>query len=445
MNDAISEEDDIYEPSMLDDIEDIELYRPGGFHPVHIGDTFDNNRYLVIHKLGYGGFSTVWLCRDCHSNQYVAIKILTADESSRSSNLELDTLLHLEHAPKALSTHSGKQYVSSLLRNFTHASMNGSHTCLVFQAAGPSISMLVRGRSSRHGWIRGDIARALAYQVTEGLAYIHLSGVGHGDLTTSNILVNIKRFHSLTQDELYTVFGKPLKSKVEFISNHTQSLYSTSAPLYLVEPIDFSRVDPKHFSTEIQIVDFGQSFYLNKPPLDGLGTPMAYCAPELIFDHTASVYSDVWALGCSVFEIRTGAPLFDAFFGSKKEIVSQMLNVIGKLPEPWWSAWKGDNENASEGGIYTLRDVITRAVGGSTDAGGGHPHTDNSNTIWSENPAISSDEVDIMKRFIEKLLIYKPEARMSAEEASKQPWISRTVLNYNVLQLLKVLDNDTRD
>ena len=46
----------------------IEDYRPGKYHPVHIGDTFNNSRYRAIRKLGYGSFSTVWLARD---TQYV--------------------------------------------------------------------------------------------------------------------------------------------------------------------------------------------------------------------------------------------------------------------------------------------------------------------------------------------------------------------------------------
>lgn len=35
----------------------------GGYHPVRIGDTF-NRRYRVVSKLGWGFFSTVWLCSD---------------------------------------------------------------------------------------------------------------------------------------------------------------------------------------------------------------------------------------------------------------------------------------------------------------------------------------------------------------------------------------------
>ena len=45
------------------DVENPDRYRPGGYHPVHLGDVYDG-RYKVIHKLGFGTYSTVWLARD---------------------------------------------------------------------------------------------------------------------------------------------------------------------------------------------------------------------------------------------------------------------------------------------------------------------------------------------------------------------------------------------
>jgi serine/threonine protein kinase len=38
-------------------------YRPGGFHPVLVGDIY--NKYKIIRKLGSGSFSTVWLAENC--------------------------------------------------------------------------------------------------------------------------------------------------------------------------------------------------------------------------------------------------------------------------------------------------------------------------------------------------------------------------------------------
>ena len=40
------------------DCEDLENYEPGGFHPIHLGDIYDAS-YRIVHKLGFGGFSTV--------------------------------------------------------------------------------------------------------------------------------------------------------------------------------------------------------------------------------------------------------------------------------------------------------------------------------------------------------------------------------------------------
>lgn len=39
-------------------------YGPGGYHPVSLGDFFNDDRYQIYHKLGYGGFSTVWVAKD---------------------------------------------------------------------------------------------------------------------------------------------------------------------------------------------------------------------------------------------------------------------------------------------------------------------------------------------------------------------------------------------
>ena len=40
------------------------MYEPGGFHRVTLGETFDNERYTVLQKLGFGQYSTVWLALD---------------------------------------------------------------------------------------------------------------------------------------------------------------------------------------------------------------------------------------------------------------------------------------------------------------------------------------------------------------------------------------------
>lgn len=50
-----------FNPSGIEDCEDIEHYEPGDYPPVLLDDFYDGNRYKIIHKLESGGFSTVWL------------------------------------------------------------------------------------------------------------------------------------------------------------------------------------------------------------------------------------------------------------------------------------------------------------------------------------------------------------------------------------------------
>jgi serine/threonine-protein kinase SRPK3 len=42
------------------DVEEIDDYHPDGYHPAHVGEIIDS-KYLLLKKLGWGHFSTVWL------------------------------------------------------------------------------------------------------------------------------------------------------------------------------------------------------------------------------------------------------------------------------------------------------------------------------------------------------------------------------------------------
>lgn len=54
-------------------VEDVEGYKVGGYHPVHLNDSRLGGRYLVIRKLGHGSYSTMWLV---HDRKYVLLHLL---------------------------------------------------------------------------------------------------------------------------------------------------------------------------------------------------------------------------------------------------------------------------------------------------------------------------------------------------------------------------------
>ena len=58
--------------SFVEDAESFSGYCPGGYHPVHLGESYGcDGRYKILHKLGNGTYSTVWLGKDLVSTRYV--------------------------------------------------------------------------------------------------------------------------------------------------------------------------------------------------------------------------------------------------------------------------------------------------------------------------------------------------------------------------------------
>jgi len=170
--DSLDEGPDVkFCPACFDHVEDLERYEPGGFHPVHLGDFYHGGQYKIIHKLGFGGFSTVWLARDNRSNTIVALKIVVAESSHEYKDLE--TLQELADKISGQITHD---YLPCLLDHFWLDGPNGSHLCLVLSVLGPSLSQM----SNRDRRLHPKVARRCALQTAQGVSDMHAKGICHG-------------------------------------------------------------------------------------------------------------------------------------------------------------------------------------------------------------------------------------------------------------------------
>ena len=156
-----------------DDVEDLEDYRWGGYHPIRLGDELSNRRYQVIHKLGYGSYSTVWLVRDRVEKRYVSLKVTTARYSELSPEAKIRNCLRFGDLH-----HPGRPFVLSPLHEFYIDGPNGRHLCLVSEVAGPSI--LEVKEAAEHGMLPIEAAQNITAQLALGLSYVHSCGVIHG-------------------------------------------------------------------------------------------------------------------------------------------------------------------------------------------------------------------------------------------------------------------------
>ncbi|KAI8974159.1 kinase-like domain-containing protein [Trametes punicea] len=202
---------------MTEDEEDWEDYVKGGYHPVHIGDSFSDGRYVVVRKLGWGHFSTVWLARDTKMNRHVALKIVKS--APRYTETALDEIKLLQRLitsnqppvqptpdnpnppPSPALTHPGRSHVISFLDHFRHKGPNGTHVCMVFEVLGENLLGLIKRHQNKG--VPMHLVKQIAKQILLGLDYMHrCCGVIHTDLKPENVLICIEDVESVIRTEL---------------------------------------------------------------------------------------------------------------------------------------------------------------------------------------------------------------------------------------------------
>jgi len=165
----------------MEDIEPFERYTVGDYYPVRIGERFCSARYHIVHKLGHGSYSTIWLARDEILAKYVAIKFCVSGLDRPSESTILKALW--DEGRRGGEEHIGATLFPELLDEFEveGPEIRGTkrkHRCLVTTPA--MMSIAEAREASPYRYFQLPVARAIAAQIIQAVAFMHSRGIVHG-------------------------------------------------------------------------------------------------------------------------------------------------------------------------------------------------------------------------------------------------------------------------
>lgn len=247
-------------------------------------------RYQAIQVLGRGGMGTVYCVFDSSTGSVRAIKVLH-DELKYDQELVKRFMQEFE-----------------LLHSLDHPNLTTIHDHGFTESGAPYLVMdLVEGKSvaqalSEGGAFDRESILQIAREICNALSYIHSKGIVHRDLKPSNVLL--------------------------------EELPDGSLRARLVD-FGIAKLDP---STSRESMDLTQTG-------DVFGTP-TYMSPEQCMGFKLDERSDIYSLGCVIYEMIAGHPPFQA--SNPMQLVIKHINDAPRRP--------GDGQD--KGASDALQDLV---------------------------------------------------------------------------------------
>ncbi|XP_076672178.1 phosphoinositide-dependent kinase 1 isoform X3 [Andrena cerasifolii] len=235
--------------------------------------------------IGEGSFSTVYLAKDIHTSQEYAIKVCDKRHIIKEKKTE-----YVQREKEVLNMLAGAKH--SFVHLFcTFQDVERLYFALTYAKNGELLPYI-----NKVGSFDIECTKFYSAEILHGLEYLHGLGIIHRDLKPENILLD-EKMHVLITD-----FGsaKILKDP---------------------EAVETRTDDPQQQHQQQYRRDRRGSF---------VGTAQ-YVSPELLTDKTASRASDLWALGCIVYQMVAGLPPFRSL--SEYMIFQKILKLDYEIPD----------------------------------------------------------------------------------------------------------------
>ncbi|KAF2850918.1 protein kinase [Plenodomus tracheiphilus IPT5] len=417
------------EYNWIDGVERLELYEPGGYHPVMVDDLL-LNRYRIVDKLGFGGYSTIWLARDEKFKRYVAVKIGISNPSIPRRETEILRILTDSRSSSQTGLDDNAcATLPSILDTFDVCGPNGTHTCYTLT---PAQGSLKEASFSRLFPIQ--VARALAAKLAIAVGLVHSRGFVHGDIHLRNVLVKLpSTFNELSIAEFREKYGKPDTVPITRVdgSSLTSNVPAQAVlPLYLGKKAqDFTLAD----AHGLILSDFGEAFSPATEQRLGrhCNIPLAKRAPEALFqpNDTLAYPSDIWSLGTAIWEIL-GMKFIFSEAETQDEIVAQQIDVLGSggFPESWRMQWERGTSNKDGGDVYATTDIIPRQPVGERET---WPTLDTAFEEFVQKYRRKRDGVGVfgeeetraILELMRGMLRFRPEERLTVEQVLMSEWM----------------------
>lgn len=226
-------------------------------------------------------------------------------------------------------------------------------------------------------------------------------------------------------EQFYAQYGKPEQEPVVRLDTQAAST-DPGVPSYAVPAVWMGAPSSSITIRDAKLLlsDFGVAFRPSDRSRFESHTPLVLRPPEAFFEpSTPLTYaSDIWSLGCVIFELLAHRSLIDGFLAPQDEITAQQIELQGPMPPDWWAKWEKRSKWYDEAG---------KPLSNESDIWS----WDRRFEQWVQNPrksrnmeTIREGERDVLLELLGRMLSWKPSERPDIQEVLKSDWVMRWAL-----------------